>query len=68
MILDRPVMQFDVVAAAAHAAGVSEPQVRYWIRTNRLATRTYRHRKSPVLVEVAEVQRLAREQREVAGA
>jgi MerR family regulatory protein len=58
--------QFDLIGKAAVMAGVTESQVRYWVRIGLLPTRTLGHRQRPLLVEVDAVIRLAREHRELA--
>jgi DNA-binding transcriptional MerR regulator len=57
--------QFDLIGRAAAVAGVTESQVRYWVRKGLLPTRTRGHRQRPHLVEVARVQQLARESQEL---
>jgi MerR family regulatory protein len=62
----KDTMQFDLIGKAAVMAGVTESQVRYWVRIGLLPTRTLGHRQRPLLVEVDAVIRLAREHRELA--
>jgi transposase-like protein len=55
--------QFAPVGIAAAAVGVTESQVRYWIRKALLSTRTQGFRTRPALVEVEAVRRLAEQER-----
>jgi hypothetical protein len=56
------VRQFEPLGIAAAVAGVTESQVRYWVRKGLLPTRTQGFRERPLLVEVAMVRHLAAEQ------